>query len=242
MKNYLDSKLSTIVSENFKAAEILEENNIDFCCGGDKTLNEACKEQNISSKDMNDQLEMIMTARDSETEFIKNLDPSELCDYITKRHHSFVRENIPVLKKYLYKISDVHGANHPELHEVKNEFFDAADALSKHMEDEENILFPVVNEMVQAKKDGQNIEAPCFGMLKNPINQMLDEHKNEGDRFDKLAEKTNNFKVPSDGCKTYEITYKHLRDFITDLHKHIHLENNILFPESIKLEKEVIKR
>src|SRR6056297_3796055 len=236
-----ENTLSQIVTQNLKAAEILESHNIDFCCGGDKTLGEACQEENITVETLKKELEEAIEGTDSESTMIKNMNASELSEYIVKRHHSYVRESIPQLKKYLEKICEVHGDNHPELFKVKEEFNKAAEALKEHMNNEEQVLFPVVHEMVKAKNKNRQIDAPCFGMLDNPINQMKKEHLNEGERFDKLAEITDHFKVPEDGCNTYALTYNQLGEFVSDLHRHIHLENNIIFPEAINLEKETIK-
>ncbi len=241
MKTYHNQKISQIVTENLKAAEILENHDIDFCCGGDKTLGEACWEKNVPVKSVEADLEKVMNDTDSETTWIKSLDASELSDYIVKRHHSFIRENIPSLKKYLGKICEVHGENHPELFKVKEEFNKAAETLTDHLGEEEKTIFPVVHEMVQAKKENRSIHAPCFGIVSDPIRQMQEDHKQEGERFDRLAERTDNFKVPDDGCNTFRLTYERLKAFVSDLHKHIHLENNILFPEALQLEKETVK-
>lgn len=240
-QTYQDKKLSQIVTENLKAAEVLEENNIDFCCGGDKTLEEACSEQNLSSQSIEEQLRQVMEANDSETEYIKNLNASELSDYIVKKHHAFVRKNIPVLKKYIDKISQVHGENHTELYDVKDSFSSASEALASHMEKEEKILFPYIHKMIEAQWLNREMKINS-GAVDGPIQQMLHEHETEGERFDWLSEKTDNFKVPDDGCNTYHLTYKLLKEFKNDLHKHIHLENNILFPEAKRLEQELAKK
>lgn len=237
-----ENTLSQIVTQNLKAAQILENHNIDFCCGGDKTLGKACQEQNIPVESLKKDLEEAIKGTDSESTMIKNMNSSELSEYIIKRHHSYVRESIPQLTKYLEKICEVHGKNHPELFKVKEEFNKAAEALKEHMNKEEQVLFPYIHEMVKAKNENTKINAPSFGILENPINQMKEEHSIEGERFDKLAEITDNFKVPEDGCNTYAHTYNQLREFVSDLHKHIHLENNIIFPEAINLEKETIKK
>jgi len=237
-----ENTLSQIVTQNLKAAEILESHNIDFCCGGDKTLGEACNEENITVDSVKKELEEAIEGTDSESIMIKNMNSSELSEYIVKRHHSYVRESIPQLTKYLEKICEVHGKNHPELFKVKEQFNKAAEALKEHMNNEEQVLFPVIHEMVKARKENTQINAPCFGILENPINQMKEEHLNEGERFDNLAEITDNFKVPEDGCNTYALTYNQLNEFVSDLHKHIHLENNIIFPEAINLERETIKK
>lgn len=237
-QTYQNKKLSQIVTENLKAAEVLENNHIDFCCGGNKTLEEACKEQDISPEVIEQQLSEVMQGSDSETEFISNLDSAELSDYIVKKHHAFVRKNIPALNKYLDKLCEVHGDNHPELHEVRESFAQASEALTSHMEKEEKILFPYVRQMVNAKQNNEPLKI-SVGTVDGPIQQMLNEHETEGERFDWLTEKTNNFEVPADGCNTYQLTYNLLREFKNDLHKHIHLENNILFPDAKKLENEL---
>jgi len=230
------------VTENMQAADILENHHIDFCCGGDKTLEEACREQNIPPQPIEQQLHEALQAKDSETEFIRNLDPAELSDYITKRHHAFVRAQIPSLNKYLDKICEVHGRNHPELYKVKEEFEKASKALTSHMADEENILFPYIREMTEARSEGRPPNRKGFETVEGPIQKMLEEHENEGARFDRLDEMTHGFQVPQDGCNTFRLTYQQLDAFKKDLHKHIHLENNILFPEAKRLERELKKQ
>jgi regulator of cell morphogenesis and NO signaling len=241
-QTYKNQKLSQIVGHNMKAAEILEENHIDFCCGGDKTLDEACQEQNISPQPIEQQLHEALQEKDSETEFIKNLDPAELSDYITKRHHAFVREQIPRINKHLDKICEVHSKNHPELYKVKEEFEKASRALESHMADEENILFPYIREMMNARSEGRFPNLKGFHTVEGPIQKMLEEHENEGARFDRLDEMTHGFGVPDDGCNTFRLTYQQLEEFKKDLHKHIHLENNILFPEAKRLEQKLKKQ
>ena len=242
MKNIVNKKLSQIVTENLQAAHILERHHIDFCCGGDKTLGQACKERGIEPNEINSKLKEVMSGSDSETEFIKNMDAAELSDYIIKRHHAYVKENIPALKKYLKKVNEVHGINHPELHEVMHEFYNASEALTNHMNNEETILFPYIREMTEAKNESRHLNRPKTGSISNPISQMFKEHENEGARFDRLAEITNNFSVPEDACNTFKLTYNQLNEFKSDLHKHIHLENNILFQEAQRLEKEIVKK
>ncbi len=241
MNNYNSLKISEIVSQNLKAAEIFEDYDIDFCCGGDKTLNEACEEKDIPPEYIKKDLENVMNTNDSETVWINNLNLSELAEYIVKRHHSYIRENITPIRQYLEKICKVHGENHPELFTVKKEFFEASDALLDHLKEEEKSIFPVIDQLVQAKNESRYIYAPCFGIVSDPIKQMREDHLREGERFDELAEMTDNFTVPDDGCNTFKLTYERLKEFNSDLHKHIHLENNILFSKAVELEKEVVQ-
>ena len=235
-----EKTLSQIVTKNLKAAEILENHNIDFCCGGERTLGEACREQNVSIEAIQKELDEV-EGTDSEASWINNMELSELADHIVKRHHSYIRESIPYLKDNLVKIVKVHGDNHPELYEVKREFEQAAEALTNHMAKEENILFPYIRQMTNVKENKTSMAQPDFGTIKNPLSQMLNEHETEGERFDRLAEITDNFKVPDDGCTMYKLTYSRLKEFKLDLHKHIHLENNMLFPGAEMLEEEIVK-
>jgi regulator of cell morphogenesis and NO signaling len=156
-----------------------------------------------------------------------------LADYIEKKHHRYVEKKIPELKAFLNKISQVHGERHPELIEIEALFTASAHELLAHMQKEEMILFPYVRKMAT----GENHNLPAFGTVQNPINMMMHEHDNEGERFRKIAGLSDNYTPPQDACTTYRVAFAMLNEFEEDLHKHIHLENNILFPKAIKAEK-----
>ena len=162
-----------------------------------------------------------------------------LADYIEKKHHRYVQEKTAEIIPYLDKICRVHGAHHPELFEINEHFNATAGELAKHMKKEELILFPIVRKLAKAKEEGSKMVAPPFGSIQNPINAMMDEHSTEGDRFRKIEELSNNYTPPQDACNTYGVTLGLLKEFEQDLHLHIHLENNILFPKAIELEKEL---
>ncbi|MCB0423860.1 MAG: hemerythrin domain-containing protein, partial [Mangrovimonas sp.] len=132
----------------------------------------------------------------------------------------------------------VHGQRHPELFEVNELFIASAGELAAHMKKEELILFPFIKELVKAKLDSHKVSQPSFGTVENPIAMMMNEHDNEGERFRQIAKLTNNYQPPADACNTYRVTYAMLEEFEKDLHLHIHLENNILFPKTINLEKQ----
>ncbi len=161
-----------------------------------------------------------------------------LADYIEKKHHRYVEEKIPVLKPYLEKLCRVHGERHPELFKITEHFNISAGELAAHMKKEEIILFPAIRKMVQAKQTGTKLEKPHFGTVQNPI-QMMMEHETEGERFRIIDELSNNYMPPEDACNTYRVTFALLKEFEEDLHKHIHLENNILFPKAETLEKKL---
>src|SRR5690606_29669799 len=151
-----------------------------------------------------------------------------LADYIEKKHHRYVTEKIPIILNYLNKISEVHGDKHPELMEINTLFRSCAEELTKHMKREELILFPFIRKMVStANPDDLK---PPFGTVQNPVRSMMHEHDLEGERFRKIAALSNGYTPPADACNTYKVSYAMLKEFEDDLHLHIHLENNILFP------------
>jgi regulator of cell morphogenesis and NO signaling len=141
---------------------------------------------------------------------------------------------------YLNKICKVHGERHPELYEINKLFEECALELGHHLEKEEKVLFPFIEKMEESKSGNGQYFQPGFGSVQNPISMMIHEHEAEGNRFEKIAELTNNYTAPEDSCSTYRVALDMLKEFEQDLHKHIHLENNILFPKSIKLEETLI--
>jgi regulator of cell morphogenesis and NO signaling len=237
MKITSDTPVGEVVKTNFKTATLFQANKIDYCCGGDQTISEVCSKSGIKEEELINQLETVLQDSDPDTDYINNMELSTLAEYIVNRHHAYVQKNIPFLKQNLDKIAEVHGDNHPELARVRDEFYESAGELTMHMQKEELLLFPYVKKMEEAKKENKNLPSPPFGKVANPIAAMMAEHENEGERYVRISELTNNYQVPADGCTTYEVTFKQLADFEKDLHRHIHLENNILFPKAKKMEE-----
>lgn len=235
----LQTQVGQIARSNYKTVEVFEKLRIDFCCGGDISLEEACKRKNANADEVLGTLKKVMGIGQSENDRIQSLPLDQLIDHIVSVHHSYVLESIPVLQKYLHKIADVHGDNHPELAQVESLFNQAAANLISHMQKEENILFPWVKQIVQAKENNVRFAASHGGTVDSPIAVMKQEHEAEGDRFEQLSLITDNYSIPEDACNSYNYAFQKLREFEQDLHRHIHLENNILFPEAIKLEKEL---
>lgn len=234
-----NTTVGEIVRFNFSTARIFEANNIDFCCGGNISLKEAAEKKGVDTGDLMVELNAAMQKEDQESGFIESLSLAGLCDYIVRTHHSYVNETMPFLLQKLQKLIDVHGENHPELSEVHASFTDAVTKLSAHMKKEESILFPYIRQMEKYRIEGAS-RPDYIGLATSAISKMEEEHRMEGDRFMHLAEITNGYEVPPDGCNTFDVTYRTLKEFEKDLHRHIHLENNILFPKTIKLEKTII--
>jgi regulator of cell morphogenesis and NO signaling len=238
MENLEQITIGEYVAKDFRTAALFSKYSIDFCCNGNRSIEEACQKKAVNPDVLLGEIENILASKsDSGIDF--NAWPIDLlADYIEKTHHRYVVEKTPVLLQFLDKLSKVHGANHPELLEINELFKGCAEELAHHMKKEEMILFPFVKSMVHAVISDELIEQPHFGTIENPIAMMMHEHDAEGERFRKIAKLSNNYTPPADGCNTYKVTFAMLQEFEADLHKHIHLENNILFPKATKLEKE----
>ncbi|MCO6499893.1 MAG: iron-sulfur cluster repair di-iron protein [Vicingus serpentipes] len=232
--------IGEVVAKDYRTASVFESLGIDFCCKGDRTINEACETTGI---DINDLLEGINIALQKPVivaiNDYNNWPLDKLAQHIESRHHKYVEQQIPPIKQHLKRICDVHGKNHPELFEVKELFNTSVGELIMHMKKEELILFPFIKKMIKAKNKNEKIAPPHFGTVENPIQMMMDEHNNEGERFEKINKITQNYKLPDDACGTYRACFGYLKEFEEDLHLHIHLENNILFPKAIELEKQL---
>ncbi len=231
-----EKTIGEMVAEDFRTAAVFRKYKIDFCCKGNRTIEEACENKKYSVAEIYAELENISSENATDVDF--NSWPLDLlADYVEKTHHRYVEENSTVLMQYLNKLCKVHGDRHPELFEINKLFTASAQELAAHMKKEELILFPFIKKMVAAKAHGEDLQKPHFGSVENPVAMMKDEHTVEGERFEEIAKLTNQYQFPEDACGTYQVTYRMLQDFEKDLHTHIHLENNILFPKAIALEK-----
>ncbi len=231
--------IGELVAKDFRAATVFESFGIDFCCKGNRTIEEACEKKRIDVSEVKVALDnLLYNSSDDSHDY--NFWPLDLlADYIEKKHHRYIEERIPLLLQYLNKLCKVHGEAHPELFEITRLFSAGAGELTTHMKKEELILFPYLRKMVKKPIGTSTVKASNFRSVKLPINMMMEEHEAEGDRFEKIAELTNNYNPPADACNTYKVTYSLLEEFESDLHRHIHLENNILFPRSIAYETKV---
>jgi len=235
--------IGSVVAEDYRTAGIFEQAGIDFCCNGNRSIEAACNEQKIAIDALiaalQQAVDTIPQKEDAATDY-KSWPLDLLADFIEKKHHRYVTTQVPVIQSFLEKIVRVHGSRHPELAEIKEHFDACAAELTAHMKKEELMLFPFIRKMVEAKQDGnKNLAAP-FGTVQNPIRMMMHEHDTEGERFRKIKQLSNQYTAPSDGCNTYKAAFATLQAFEDDLHMHIHLENNLLFPKSIEMERSFV--
>ena len=223
-----------IAVEMPQATRVFEKLGIDYCCGGSKSLEQACSGANVRVSEVMQSLET--AARPSTEPDWNSGDLGKLVAHIVTTHHNYVKSEVPRLEALIGKVCGVHGKNHPELLQVQNVFRALGGELSMHMMKEENILFPYVVRMEEAVRSGQRSARPPFGSVENPIHMMLMEHDSAGDALRELRRLTNDYAPPADACISYQTLYRALLDFEADLHQHIHLENNILFPRAIAME------
>ncbi len=239
MKNTGEQPIGQMVVSDYRIAAVFKKHGIDFCCNGNRTIEVACtgntKLTEQIKKEIRDLQEITDQYKNSKPDF-QSWPIDLLADYIEKKHHRYVTKQIPVISEYLIKLCKVHGAKHPELLEINSLFNHCVKELSVHMRKEELLLFPFIRKMVTEKKETGAAFSTPFDTIQSPIHMMMEEHQVEGERFRKINVLSQNYTMPQDGCNTYWVGYELLREFENDLHLHIHLENNILFPKAIELE------
>ena len=218
------------------ATREFEKLGIDYCCGGSRTLGEACAEASITVEQALWRLQegLAVSQPKSERKW-KNESLADLIAHITSTHHVFVRQECPRIDTLAAKVLAAHGKNHPELLQVHNLFSGLASELSVHLMKEEQVLFPYVLRLEEAILAGEPAPPATFGSVVNPVRMMMQEHDGAGDTLKQLRAITKDYAVPADACVSYAELYKALQGFEADLHQHIHLENNILFPRGVAM-------
>jgi regulator of cell morphogenesis and NO signaling len=228
-----------LVLEIPEATRIFEKIGIDYCCGGNKSLKEACASANLSVDEVLDSLELAQQqARTKSKHRNWQAEPlADLVDHIKSTHHKYTHEEIVRLKPLLEKVLSVHGTHHPELQQVCMLFGGLAQELTIHMLKEEQVLFPYVVRMEEAVIQREPLLPARFGTVENPVAMMMHEHDSAGEALRAIRQASHGYTPPADACVSYQTLYKALADFEKDLHRHIHFENNILFPRAIEMER-----
>jgi regulator of cell morphogenesis and NO signaling len=224
--------------ENPGVTRVFEKLGIDYCCGGSQTLEQACRTVNLPAEQVLDSLQAALASEVAGSD--RGWQRESLADliaHIVNTHHKYVREEVARLGPLFEKVCSVHGKNHPELARMQATFADLTQELAMHMMKEEKILFPYIMHMEEAAIQKEPVLPAPFGTVQNPIAMMMHDHDSAGNALKALRQASAGYALPPDACISYQTLYRALADFEADLHQHIHLENNILFPRTIEMER-----
>ncbi|CAN5630034.1 iron-sulfur cluster repair di-iron protein [soil metagenome] len=233
-----ENKIGEVVASNFRTAEVFEKLGLDFCCGGKKTIENACLEKALNTESVLNELSKV-TERSAGGQHFETWEPDFLIDYIVSNHHAYVINSASSIAHHMDKVVLAHGIRHPELSEIRSIFNSLREELLSHMQKEEKMLFPFIKKMMMAKNNSFEMTSAPFGAIENPLGVMESEHQLAGKMMDEISIMSSNFTPPANACGTYKVVFQELKEFETDLHLHIHLENNILFPKAIKIANEL---
>lgn len=235
MATSISETVGAVVARDYRTAAVFERFGIDFCCGGNVTLEKACRDKGINPEELQRELD---GAADRPLDRSQNYDAWELpflADYIVNTHHSYLKENTENIAAYARKIAQVHGEHHPEVIAISEIFDNIAADMAVHLQNEEEQLFPAIRNLVAMKKEGVPHEAKDIEKLKATLATLNHEHDEIGAAMHEIRRLAKNYVIPGDVCNTFMVTYQKLSEFEDDLHKHVHLENNILFPKASRL-------
>jgi len=227
--NESERTIGEIVAEDYRTAKVFEEHGIDFCCGGKVALSATCTEKAIDLNAIIQELEDVKREPIERNQNYTSWELSFLIDYIVNVHHSYLKENTGSIASYARKIATVHGAHHPEVIEIASIFDKIAIDLTAHLKEEEEDFFPAVKHAAMVRKAGETPADKDINTIKASLQKLALEHEEVGDAIHKIRSLANGYAIPGDVCNTFMVTYQKLREFEDDLHKHVHLENNILF-------------
>jgi regulator of cell morphogenesis and NO signaling len=230
----LKMSLAEIVTDDARTAAVFDRLGLDYCCHGQRSLEDAAAAVGLRPSEVVAALAGLAAVDAPAPRAWPDL--RELTRHIVERHHAYVRQSRPQISAWLDKLVSRHGARHPELSEVQHTFADLADDLTSHTAKEESVLFPYIDALAHARQAGRPLPAGPFGTVANPIRAMEHDHEDAGELLKRLRELTDNYTPPPDACMTYRLCYQELERFQADLHRHVHLENHVLFPGAIALE------
>ena len=226
--DYLERTVGELVAEDYARAAVFTEFGIDFCCGGGRSTSRACASAGVDPTRLVDALAAVdARGGDGPPADPRSWPLDRLVAHIEDRHHTYVRRTLPVLDAWTAKVARVHGARHPELAEIRGLFQELAEEMTRHLDDEEQVLFPRVAAMGTSADDGEPVADAVVTALE-------DDHEHAGSTMRRIRELTDGFTPPADACTTYRATFALLREFEQDLHRHVHLEHNVLFPRALE--------
>lgn len=242
MQTITTKTIRDIALESPQTTRVFEEFKIDYCCGGRKSLDEACLDAGLDPHLVARKLESAMKDYDARgnSDLPGRKSPSDLIDYIIGKHHVFTMQEIERLTPLMEKVCHRHGEKHPELFKLQTIFLALADSLIPHMRKEENVLFPYIQQLESSLLNGLSAPPPHFGTVENPIRMMMADHEVDGERLRIMRDISSDYTLPEGACPSFTALYAGLQDLEKDLHRHIHLENNVLFPGAVKLEQSTL--
>jgi regulator of cell morphogenesis and NO signaling len=231
-----ETKVKDIALSNPAARQVFENASLDYCCGGGKSLHEACLHTDVPAEEILNRLrENSEDISPDEANWV-SAPLSDLTRHIRERHHRYVREAIARVQPLLEKVGAKHGDNHPEITDIQRLFTEVGREMIMHMQKEEQILFPYIDAVERAANAHGSVEPPFFQTVRNPIQAMMKEHDAAGELVKQIRKGSSDYTAPADACPSYQALYQALREFEADLHQHVHLENNILFPRAVEME------
>jgi regulator of cell morphogenesis and NO signaling len=236
-----DETLGQLAAHDIRKARVFKKYGLDFCCGGTATLKDACTKKGLDPATLELELQQADKMSASRPLSYNEWPLDFLADYIVNTHHSYVKQTLPDLKAFADKVAKAHGKQHPELAQIQQLVKEVDDELTQHLFKEEKILFPYIKTLVTAAKSGQPLQQAGFGTVQNPIRMIETEHEMVGKNLARIRELSANYLLPEGACNSYKLLYSLLEEFEDDLHLHIHLENNILFPKALELEEQLKK-
>ncbi len=239
MNNLASQTVRDIALKIPATTRIFEELKIDYCCGGRKPLKEACRNSGVNEDYVIKKINEIEAAEVLEFDWTR-ASLSDLIEHIEDTHHVFTRNELGNLVPLFEKVLNAHGSRHPEIAEAMNIFLKLADDLTPHLQKEENVLFPYIRDLERRKTLNLSAPLPFFGTVQNPVRMMMMEHDTAGELLKEMRETALNYVPPPGACPSYTGLYHRLAELERDLHRHIHLENNILFPRAIELEESFV--
>lgn len=230
-----DKTIGEIVAANFQTATVFENHGIDFCCGGQVALATACAEKGIDLAAITSELAAVQSEPVERSHNYSSWTLPFLADYIVNTHHSWLKENDGLIAAYATKIAGVHGPHHPEVIGIATIFDKIATDMTDHLKEEEEVFFPALKRADADRTAGRAPDEHDREIIRLSLVRLHREHEEIGDAIHTIRHLSNNYAIPDDACTTFMLTYQKLKEFEDDLHKHVHLENNILFPKASEL-------
>lgn len=227
--------IGEIVAADFRTARVFEKHGIDFCCGGKTALAAICAEKGFDPDAIALELEAVKNEPVERSQNYSSWALPFLADYIVNTHHAYLKENDEQIAAYAKKIADVHGAHHPEVIQIASIFEKIATDMVAHLKEEEQVFFPAIKRLDAARIAGNTPDAADREIIRQSLLTLHREHEEIGDAIHAIRHLSKEYAIPDDACNTFMITYQKLKEFEEDLHKHVHLENNILFPKAADL-------